>query len=156
MFSCNFVLNGNTQSDFEIIIQSRAFKYPAFSGHGQHTNRRTSSCLKGVGPIPPGRYYILDRYSGGRLEWLRNLFSDHSQWFALYAIDNNIDDETQCDQITRGNFRLHPRGTRGISNGCITIQRIEDFHELRLKLKSKPPKDISGTSISAYGIVEVR
>ena len=155
VFDCKFILNAKPQSKFEIQTKSSTLEYAAFSGHGPHVNRRESACVKDGGPLPPGRYYIVDRQSGGRLEWLRNLFSDHSLWFALYAIDDRIDDETRCGQIMRGNFRLHPRGPRGISDGCITIQALADFQDIRLRLRSEPAQPVPDTKLSAYGIVEV-
>lgn len=119
-------------------------------------NKPSSACLVGLGPIPPGSYCIFDRQSGGLLEAFRNLFSDHSEWFALYAIDGKIDDETFCDQVKRGNFRLHPKGPRGISEGCITIEKLTDFHRIRIILRSVPPVAVPGSGLKAYGRVVVR
>lgn len=155
MFACSFELNGKPLSNLELDDAVKKPSFPAFSGQAPHTNSRLSACVKGVGPIPPGRYYIFDRQSGGRLEWVRNLFSDHSLWFALYAIDDKIDDETLCDKIKRGSFRLHPKGPRGISEGCITIDQLSDFHLLRTKLQSKPAESVPGTDLKAYGLVVV-
>jgi len=93
--------------------------FPAFSGLGEHVNRRASACILNTGPIPPGEYYIIDRQSGGLLGPLRDLFTGRDQWFALYAIDDKIDDEVFCDKVKRGLFRLHPRGPFGRSEGCI-------------------------------------
>lgn len=104
MYECSFVLNDKPISLFKI----GAFSAPAFSGSGQQVNRRSSACFAGAGPIPPGSYYIFDRQSGGRLEWFWKLVNDHSEWFALYAIDERVDDETFCNRIRRGHFRLHP------------------------------------------------
>ena len=33
----------------------------AFSDNGTHIYKRVSACLSGLGPIPPGEYYIFDR-----------------------------------------------------------------------------------------------
>lgn len=95
--------------------------FSAYSGHGPHVNRRVDACLKNVGPIPPGRYYILNRESGGKLGWLRDLYRDRTDWFSLYAIDQKIDDETWCESVKRGEFRIHPKGTFGISEGCVVV-----------------------------------
>ncbi len=54
-----------------------------------------------MGLIPPGIDYIFDRPSGGLLGPLQDLFNDHSYWFALYAIDGKIDDETYCNKVKR-------------------------------------------------------
>lgn len=84
------------------------------------------------------------------------MFSDHSEWFALYAIDGKIDDETYCNQVKRGNFRLHPKGPRGISEGCITIEKLADFNYIRALLKSVAPAVIPGSDLKAYGKVVVK
>ena len=70
---------------------------------------------------PPGEYYIIDRQFGGLLGPLRDLFTGRDQWFALYAIDDEIDDEVFCDKVKRGLFRLHPNGPFGRSEGCVVI-----------------------------------
>jgi hypothetical protein len=106
MIECTFELNDKPMS--ELKCDAKAF--PAFSGYGAHVNRRASACLSGLGPIPPGTYYILDRQSGGLLGPLRDYFSGHSNWFAFYANDGKVDDETFCNSVKRGNFRLHPKG----------------------------------------------
>jgi len=152
MFQCSFELNNQPMSAFKL----GAFSVPAFSGQAQNVNKRSSACLVGQGPIPPGEYYIFDRQAGGRLEWFRNLFSDHSDWFALYAIDGKIDDETFCNRLSRGHFRLHPKGPRGISEGCITIEKLSDFHRVRATLKSVSPSAVPGGNLRAYGKVVVR
>lgn len=152
MFHCSFDLNGQQFSAFKI----GSLSVPAFSGRGTHINKRISACLVGSGPIPPEEYYIFDRQGGGHLEFFKNLFSDHSDWFALHAIDGTIDDETYCDQVKRGNFRLHPKGPRGISEGCITIERFTDFQQIRGILKGIAPSAVRGTRLKAYGSVVVK
>jgi len=152
MFQCSFELNDQPMSLFTI----GALSVPAFSGRGKNINKRSSACLIGQGPIPPGQYYIFDRQGGGRFEWFRNLFSDHSDWFALYAIDGKIDDETFCNNLARGRFRLHPKGPRGISEGCITIEKLSDFQFIRAMLKSIPPSAVPGSDLKAYGKVVVK
>ena len=112
--------------------------------------------MANVGPIPPGNYYVLDRQSGGLLGPLRNMFNDRSDWFALYAIDEKIDDEALCENVKRGRFRLHPKGAMGISQGCITINDRADYQMLRAVLKRTSPVYVPGTKILAYGRVAVR
>ncbi|WP_217999668.1 tlde1 domain-containing protein [Thauera butanivorans] len=51
-----------------------ASAFPAFSGLGSQMNQRVAACIQSRGPIPPGEYFIVDRESGGRLGWLRDLF----------------------------------------------------------------------------------
>ncbi|MFC7518397.1 tlde1 domain-containing protein [Herbaspirillum sp. GCM10030257] len=63
MFQCQFELNNQPMSTFRLSGQV----YSAFSGLGIHANQRSLACMKQIGPIPPGRYFILDRQSGGRL-----------------------------------------------------------------------------------------
>jgi hypothetical protein len=149
---CSFALNGEPMSCFT--INSRSF--PAFSGLEELVNKRSSMCVAARGPIPVGTYYIVDRESGGRLGWLRDLLKGSSDWFALYADDGRIDDRTYCDQVQRGQFRLHPRVGRGISKGCITLDKVSDFHFVRNVLKSTPKTPISGSNTMHYGVVTVR
>ncbi|MGV2289535.1 DUF2778 domain-containing protein [Trinickia sp. YCB016] len=153
MLQCSFELNDQPMSTFVI---HGGFSVPAFSGLEPHINKRASACLLDVGPIPPGRYYIVDRESGGRLGSLREAFLHRSDWFALYAADGKIDDSTFCNEVLRGNFRLHPKGPRGISQGCIVIENSADFHRLRVSLVGRGKYPIPGSALSAYGMVTVK
>jgi hypothetical protein len=65
MLQCSFELNDQPMSTFNIGVIS----FPAFSGLAPHINRCLSVCLADLGPIPFGRYYIVDRESGERLGW---------------------------------------------------------------------------------------
>lgn len=152
MFQCSFTLNRQPMSRFQIA----ALSVPAYSGRGRNINQRSAACIPGLGPIPPGEYYIFDRQSGGRLEWFKNLINDQRDWFALYAIDGKIDDETYCDRVNRGQFRLHPKGPRGISEGCITVDALGEFQLISTILRSIRPATVSGTQLKAYGKVVVR
>jgi len=152
MIDCIFTLNDNPMSTF--VAGTR--KFPAFSGVGDYVNKRASACLKNVGPIPLGTYYIIDRQSGGLLGGIRDMLSGKSEWFALYAIDNKIDDNTFCEQVERGQFRLHPKGPLGISYGCIVINTKSDFDFLRTILKNSNTINIPGTELIAYGKVVVK
>ncbi|MBT0961015.1 DUF2778 domain-containing protein [Denitromonas sp. IR12] len=122
---------------------------------GDHANRREFACHSGVGPIPPGTYFILDRQSGGLLGAFRDLFSDRKMWFALYANDGRIDDETYCDAVKRGQFRLHPKGPLGISEGCITVDSASGFQHLQALIRGSVPVPVPGTLLKAYGKVVV-
>ena len=78
-----------------------AFSFPAFSGFEENISQPSSVCLANEGPIPIGRYYILDRQA--RL--IGNIvgrFTGYMDWFALYAIDGRIDDETYCNKVRKG------------------------------------------------------
>ena len=152
MIDCTFILNDKPMS----IFQAGTTRFPAFSGIGKHINRRVSACLPNLGPIPPGTYYIFDRQSGGLLGPLRDLLTGRDEWFALYAIDEKIDDETYCDQVKRGKFRIHPKGPLGISYGCIVIEKKTDFQFLSTMLKNSHKVTIPRVSLEACGKVVVR
>ncbi len=130
-------------------------EYFAFSGEEGHINQPLSMCLVGQGPIPKGKYYIVDRPDHGWKYRLRDQFTGHSEWFALYANDTVINDELWCDDVIRGQFRLHPKAGRGISQGCITIERYADFQTISALLKGAAKSSITGTNLLAYGQVEV-
>jgi len=151
MYNCIFRLNNRPMSTFTM----GAFSCPAFSGMKPHINQPGAACLAGLGPIPPGSYFILDRKEGGLLAPLRNLVSDHGGWFALYRVDEKIDDATFCDKVRRGEFRLHPRGPLGISKGCITLDKLSDFQFIQAALRHSTPFGVPGTSEKAYGVVAV-
>ena len=151
MYECSFQLNNKPMSAFKI----GGLSFPAFSGYRGHANRWISACLPGVGPIPPGTYYIFDRQSGGVMGYFRDMFNDHSDWFALYAIDGKIDDEAYCNKVKRYAFRLHPKGPQGISNGCITIEKSSNYTHLREILKNTTPIAVPGSTLEAYGRVVV-
>jgi len=74
----------------------------------------------------------------------------------LYANDEKVDDITWRKQVKRGQFRLHPKGTTGRSEGCIVINQAADFNRLRVILKSTPAMPINGTHLLAWGRVLVR
>lgn len=152
MFQCSFELNNQAMSAFRL----GATSYPAFSGLGRHANQRAVACVKGTGPIPPGIYYIFDRQSGGMLGPIRDMINGRNDWFALYAADNRVDDETFCEEVKRGNFRLHPKGVTGRSEGCVVVDKESDFIQLRAILTSAKPISVPGTKLKAYGRLVVR
>jgi hypothetical protein len=109
VIKCSFELNGKPMSKF----MCGQVPYDAFSGFGKQANTRAQACVPKVGPIPPGQYYIIDRQLGGLKKRLRQFFDmrdPKGSWFALYVADGCIDDLTFCNEIERGNFRLHPKG----------------------------------------------
>lgn len=152
MFQCSFELNSQPMSAFCI----GAISYPAFSGLGHNANRRAVACVRGSGPIPPGTYYIFDRQSGGLLGPIRDMLNGRNDWFALYAADHHIDDETFCNEVRRGNFRLHPKGVTGRSEGCVVVDRESDFMQLRAILTSARPVSVPGTKLKAYGRLVIK
>jgi hypothetical protein len=166
--NCTFELNGKSMSELKLIKCAAApdgglitltacptDSYPAFSGLGNDVNKRESRCFKDSGPIPPGEYFILQRQSGGYFGAFRDYVSGRGNWFALYANDGKVDDETLCDAVLRGNFRLHPKGPLGISKGCITVESASDFATISAQLRAADVIDVPGTSIKAYGTVVV-
>jgi len=152
MIDCTFELNGKPMSAFKC----GAASFPAFSGLEKHVNKRVSACIPNQGPIQPGTYYIIDRQSGGLIGPLRDLFTGRDKWFALYAIDDKIDDETFCNKVKRGLFRLHPKGPSGRSEGCIVINKESDFLFLRTILKNTSKGLIPGSELEAFGRVVVK
>ncbi len=152
MIDCTFELNDKPMSAFKLGAPS----FPAFSGLKGHVNRRSSVCIPNFGPIPLGKYHIFDRQSGGLLGPLRDLFTDRDEWFALYAIDEKIDDETYCEKVKRGLFRLHPKGPFGVSKGCIVIDNWSEFQTVKSLLKKTETKIISETGLESYGTVTVK
>lgn len=103
-----------------------------------------------------GTYYIFDRQSGGTIGPLRDFFSGKDQWFALYAADSKMDDETICLNIMRGQFRLHPKGRLGVSKGCIVVENKSDFATIRALLKNTSTIKVPGLDLETYGRVIVK
>jgi hypothetical protein len=135
--------------------------FAAFSGDGPGKDNPGAIAIPNVGPLPPGRYYIVDRGSGGIFTHLLDLFrtyvygTDRSKWFALYNA-NTLDDWVFVDHVKRGNFRLHPHGPRNLSEGCITLADPVAYDKLRDGLKSSSTFAIPGGKGFAYGVVEVK
>lgn len=152
MLEFTFVLNGKGLSE----LKCGASSYPAFSGEGRNKNKKMAQCIAGSGPIPVGTYYIFDRQSGGTIGPLRDFFSGKDQWFALYAADSKMDDETICLNIMRGQFRLHPKGRLGVSKGCIVVENKSDFATIRALLKNTSTIKVPGLDLETYGRVIVK
>lgn len=156
--ACTFALNKRSMST---LVVPGIGSFAAFSGSGRWRNDPEGVGVAKIGPLPAGRYYIVDRQSGGRLGWLRELLQDsfsgvdRSSWFALLREDGRIDDETFVGKVRRGEFRLHPVGPLGISEGCITLQRLSDFERLATALRNGRRSAIPNGGGQAYGTVEV-
>ncbi|WP_063533136.1 DUF2778 domain-containing protein [Burkholderia sp. MSMB1589WGS] len=157
--SCTFALNNQK---FSTLQCPGVGAFPAFSGTGKGRDNPAAVATKDVGPLPPGRYYIVDRESGGRLGNIRDFVLEHfygtdrTTWFALYRADGQIDDWTFINGVRRGSFRLHPNGPRGLSEGCVTLVNPQDFVKLRAALKATPMISVPGFAGRAYGTVDVR
>lgn len=151
MLECSFDLNGRPMS----IVRCSGHSFPAFSGYGQQVNDRNFVCHINSGAIPSGSYYIVNRESGGLLGSIRDHLLQRTDWFALYAADASIDDKLFCNEVERGNFRLHPKRGTGNSKGCIVINRERDFQILRQMLLNHGTTPVSG-NIRAFGRLVVR
>jgi hypothetical protein len=139
--------------------------FMAFSGNGIYRNKGACGAVKGSGPIPPGKYWIVDRGSGGFISGIKASIEDtwnkyrhgaafgRDEWFALYKDDLGIDDGTWIKNVHRGLFRLHP-GT--ISEGCITIPHNSDYAIIRNALMNTQLIPVPCMhSLMARGWVEV-
>ncbi|WP_296660368.1 DUF2778 domain-containing protein [Paraburkholderia sp.] len=144
------------------LVMFGAGAFPAFSGDGSYRNRGGCTAIVTRGPLPAGKYWIVDRPGGGfrsRSEaaikdmWnaVFGTTTNHSEWFALYRDDGLIDDWTWVNGIKRGNFRLHPSGGSGRSFGCITLQTRADFQRLRQALLHTTTVPARNSGIRAYG-----
>ncbi|CAM2198552.1 DUF2778 domain-containing protein (plasmid) [Paraburkholderia kururiensis] len=157
--SCRFILNDRAYSTLSC---AGIGAFAAFSGTGEGRDNPAAVARQDVGPLPPGRYYIVDRESGGLMGGVRDFLLEHvygtdrSTWFALYRNDDVIDDWTVINGVRRGNFRLHPIGPRRLSEGCITLLNPRDFTTLRDRLKASPTIAVPGRKLRAYGTVDVQ
>lgn len=140
--------------------------FMAFSGEGIYRNRGGCTGVPNNGPLPAGKYWIVDRPAGGlrsQMEaWGKDLGNTllgkpthHTEWFALYRDDSQIDDWTWVNGVKRGNFRLHPIGGGGHSYGCITLMSYADFQGLRRALLSTNTIPARNSGLQAYGWIEV-
>lgn len=108
MIDCTFRLNAGGLSTLSC---PGTGYFTAFSGNaGPHRNNPDSSSVMDTGPLPPGRYYIVDRPRGGMLGPIRDLAnsiatgSNRDLWFGLYRDDGKFDDVTYIDGVMRAHF----------------------------------------------------
>ncbi|WP_072013108.1 DUF2778 domain-containing protein [Pantoea vagans] len=155
-----FIINN---ADYSPLIFPGLGTFLAFSGNDIYRNRGGCGMIINKGPLPAGHYYIVDRPSGNwvnsvrawAIDEIKSAFKyhvDHSEWFALYRVDNTIDDSTFFRGVTRGGFRLHPGQ---VSEGCITLASQSDFNMLRNALLRTSRIPVPGTDLKAYGTIEV-
>lgn len=77
----------------------------AFSGDGSGKNNPAAVAVPDVGPLPPGRYYIVDRGSGGVFShiktWAYDIYNhtERGKWLALFRTGGEIDDRTIVDGV---------------------------------------------------------
>lgn len=139
--------------------------FMAHSGLGAFRNNANCGAIANVGPIPPGKYWIVDRKEANWFAQKKQEIHDEanrligrhefgkSDWFALWRDDWGIDDYTWIEDVKRGNFRLHP-GT--VSKGCITIAHDADFAMIRNALMNTSLIQVPCMrSLMARGWVEV-
>lgn len=156
------ILNGADYAPFNLYGVG---VFMAFSGNGIYRNQSACRAIPDVGPLPPGKYWIVERGSGGLGSWVKaktqDLFNKiysgaefgREEWFALYRDDWGIDDHTWIDGVKRGLFRLHP-GT--VSKGCITIAHNSDYALIRnAPLRTTPMQVPCMKYLMARGWVEV-
>lgn len=111
------ILNGADYAPFDLYGVG---VFMAHSGLGASRNNASCGHVANTGPIPLGKYWIVDRREGnwfsqkkeeihdGANRFIgRNAFGK-SDWFALWRDDWGIDDYTWVESVKRGNFRLHP------------------------------------------------
>ena len=162
MLHGTFILNDADYSPFTLYGVGT---FLAHSGSGIYRNHGGCRAVPDNGPIPPGKYWIVERGEGGLYgkanafvrDTINKTFYDaefkHSEWFALYRDDWGIDDGTWIDDVYRGLFRLHP-GT--ISKGCITIAHNSDYALIRNALLQEKPEPVPCMrSLVSRGFIEV-
>lgn len=157
-----FVIN---DADFSPLTFYGVGTFMAFSGNGDYRNRGGCRAIPDSGPIPPGKYWIVQRGQGGIWSKIKAGAKDdfnrvfhhaqfgHNEWFALYRDDRSIDDGTWIDAVWRGHFRLHPGVT---SKGCITLKHNSDFALIRNVLLRTPQIPVPCMkSLMTFGSIEV-
>jgi hypothetical protein len=158
MIRCLFRLNGQGMST--LVCPGIGF-FPAFSGYeGVHRNNPDYMTTQNAGPLPTGRYYIVNRPVGGLgskiIDTAKSIYSrsDRDVWFGLFRDDGSIDDKTFIDGVERGLFRLHPAGRDQISEGCITLPSHCNYAILRNALMQTARFRVT-SSLTAYGTIQV-
>ncbi|QGZ62840.1 DUF2778 domain-containing protein [Paraburkholderia acidisoli] len=161
--SARFVVNDEPISR---LVVDGVGAFPAFSGDDIYRNRSGCTAVANLGPLPAGKYWIVQRPEGGAgsrtAAWLKDTWNslmgaptNHAEWFALYRDDGVIDDWTWISGVRRGQFRLHPSGGGGHSFGCVTLQSRADFNRLRQALLQTTTALAGGSGIRAFGWIEV-
>jgi len=158
MLRCTFHLNGGQMSTLS--CPGTGF-FPAYSGNaGASRNNPAAVSLKKIGPLPPGRYFIVSRPRGGLGAHWHDMIkelesgSNRDYWFALYRDDGTLDDSTFIENVRRGAFRLHPAGQSGISEGCITLPFPWHYRTLHHALLSAGSVAIT-SQLRAFGTIQV-
>ncbi len=157
--SCRLLL---TRREFAQLDCPSLGSFRVFTGQKEGRNNPDKMGVPDIGPIPRGRYFIVERPVGGRLGPIKESFlkrvygTDRSEWFGLYRDDGKIDDYTWLQGIKRGNFRLHPIGPLGISEGCITFASSAQYSIMKDRLlRDGANLNIPGSQLKAYGTIKV-
>jgi len=98
-----FVVN---EAKFSPLTISGLGTFLAFSGNKQFRNKGGCVGMPDNGPLPPSKYWIVERQKGGLRTWLQNKAKEiptwftstpthYDKWFARYRDDGRI-------EITRG------------------------------------------------------
>ncbi|BCQ24773.1 DUF2778 domain-containing protein [Caballeronia sp. NK8] len=155
---CTFTLNNKQTST---LACSGYGTVEAFSGQMRGRDNPAEVATKDIGPIPPGTYYIVDRQSGGMLGDIRDRLApiagstDRTKWFTLW--NPRTGDSTKINGVIRSHFRIHPEGSRAVSEGCITLVNPAEFELLQRYIRRSPPVlPVPGSTLKAYGTVEVK
>jgi hypothetical protein len=156
---CTFILNKEKSS---VLSCNGIAPVAAFSGADGGRDNPDATAIANVGPIPKGRYFLVDRQSGGHLGFLYDLWgaygfgtTDRRGWFMLWNPVSG--DSTNINGVRRGHFRLHPMGEMRLSEGCITVLHPYEFERLQKFIRSRGAVlPVPGTPLRAYGTVDVR
>ncbi|MEM5372352.1 DUF2778 domain-containing protein [Paraburkholderia azotifigens] len=156
---CTFTLN---RKDTSTLVCEGYGTVEAYSGQMDGRDNPDRVATPKIGPIPPGTYYLIDRQSGGVMGWAYDaagdrfgFSTDRSKWFSLF--NPRTGDVTMIDGVRRGEFRLHPEGPAGLSEGCITLVNPAEFELLQRYIRRSPPRlPVPGSTFKAYGTVEVQ
>ncbi len=143
-------LNGQSMSSLECGCREN---YPAFTGNPPYRNNPDATTQANIGPAPEGWYYIVDRPQGGLGGQVMSFVTGKDEWFALYRNDGTPGDDTVEKGVVRREIRLHPKGPRGTSLGCVTLNNQADYDRLRKRLLSTTTGVIPGTNIKYYGTI---
>ena len=151
-----FVINDAHDSPLSF---AGAGTFLAFSGDGIYRNRGACDMKPTAGPVPAGKYWIVNRPEGGLRSHVNAGVRDrynqvmNSATFRHRRDDWGIDDDTWNEGVKRGNFRLHPGA---LSKGGITLLHASDFAMLHNALLKTPQVDVPCMSkLKAYGTIEV-
>ena len=124
----------------------------AFSGKGEDINKSSSEWKRAKGPLPRGKYDIMNRILGSSKNGLDRMQRDGRGVWALEAKDGRRDDKVYKPgtNFYRSLFRLHEG--RGI--GCVTSEDYGKWKSLKALLdKTKTVKIGKRTKYGELNVV---